>query len=315
VLVDSGIPQGSCLGPLMYSIFTNDLPQVLRSANLSMYADDTTVYASAKTAEELTVILNRELSSIGKWVLDNKMVLNLAKTKSIIFGSNHSLRVEPELRLCIDGTSIKQVKVTKLLGVTLDDKLSWSKHIDTIVNKMDKALAAVRRCRNHLTPDLRILVVSSLVLSQLDYCQIVWANATKKDLNRLQLVQNKAARFALQCPYRTSIQSMHASLHWLKVEDRMIAALLLSTWRLLQSKTPADQYRQLNKNVASHSYATRRAIEGRFSLPRANTNFLKCTVGYRAMKSWNLLPTEIINMTRKCMFKKQIMKHLGTAYL
>ena len=165
VLVESGIPQGSCLGPLMYSIFTNDLPQVLRSANLSMYADDTTVYASAKTAEELTVILNRELSSIGKWVLEKKMVLNLANRKSIIFGSNHSLRAEPEFRLCIDGISIKQVKVTKLLGVTLDDKLSWSKHINSIVNKMGKALAVVRRCRNHLTPDLRILVVSSLVLS------------------------------------------------------------------------------------------------------------------------------------------------------
>ena len=79
VLVECGIPQGDCLGPLMYSIFTNDLPQVLRSANLSMYADDTTVYASAKTAEELTVILNRELSSIAKWVLENKMVLNLAR--------------------------------------------------------------------------------------------------------------------------------------------------------------------------------------------------------------------------------------------
>ena len=108
---------------------------------------------------------------------------------------------------------------------------------------------------------------------------------------------------------------MHASLHWLKVEDRMAAALLLSTWRLLQSKTPAAQYRQLNTNVASHNYATRREIEGRFSLPRANTNFLKRIVGYRAMKSWNLLPTEIINVTRKCLFKKANNETLGYSIL
>ena len=79
-----------------------------------MYADDTTVHASATTPADLTTILNRELDIIGKWIFENKLILNISKTKSIVFGSNHSLRREPELKLFINKTPIQQVKEIKL---------------------------------------------------------------------------------------------------------------------------------------------------------------------------------------------------------
>ncbi len=106
---------------------------MLRSAKLTMYADDTTVYASAQTSVELTAILNEELESIDKLILENKLILNTSKTKSIVFGSNYSLRSKPELKLYINKTLIQQVKEVKLLGITLDNKLSWSKHIENTV--------------------------------------------------------------------------------------------------------------------------------------------------------------------------------------
>ncbi len=81
------------------------------------------------------------------------------------------------------------------------------------------------------------------------------ANATKKAFEELQLVQNKAARLILQCPYGTNINNMHFDLKWLRVEDMMIAAILLSTWKVLHFKTLLDQ---LQSNVQSHEYATRR---------------------------------------------------------
>ncbi len=106
----------------------------------------------------------------------------------------------------------------------------------------------------------------------------------KKDLRKLHLVQNKSAWLILQCPYGTKVNSMHFHLKWLRLKDRMIV-ILLSTWKVLQFKTLLDQYNQLQSNVQSHKYATRRATEGRFLLPNAKTNFLKRTVVYRAMKS------------------------------
>ena len=99
-----------------------------------MYADDLTICASATTSNEVTEILNKELQSGLEWVANNKLVLNISKTKSIVFGTNS----RPQLTLEMHGVAVEQVEVTQLLGVPLDCKLSWSKHIDSTVVKMGR---------------------------------------------------------------------------------------------------------------------------------------------------------------------------------
>ena len=86
-----------------------------------------------------------------EWVASNKLVLNISKTKSIVFGTNHSLNSRPLLNLVMNGVSVEQVEETKLLGITLDCKLSWSKHIDSMVVKMGRGLAIIKRCSAFLT--------------------------------------------------------------------------------------------------------------------------------------------------------------------
>ena len=89
-----------------------------------MYADDSTLYMSA-TVTEMTTTLNKELQLVSEWMARNKLLLNISKTKSIVFETNHSLNPKPQLNLVINNVEIEQVEVTKLLGVTLDCKLSW----------------------------------------------------------------------------------------------------------------------------------------------------------------------------------------------
>jgi hypothetical protein len=101
-----------------------------------MYADDSTLYMSAITACEFTATLNEELQSVSEWVARNKLVLNISKTKSIVFGTNHSLNPKPQLNIVMNNVEIEPVELTKLLGVTLDCKLSWSKHVDGTVAKI-----------------------------------------------------------------------------------------------------------------------------------------------------------------------------------
>ena len=116
--------------------------------------------------------------------------------------------------------------MTELLGVTLDCKLSWSKHIDAVVAKMGTSLSIIVQCYAFLTTSTR-QVLQALVLSHLDYCSVVWSGATKKDLRKLQLAQNRAARLALGCTQRANTNNMHVNLSWLKVEERLISSLLL----------------------------------------------------------------------------------------
>ena len=90
------------------------------------------------TAREITATLNKELQSVLEWVASNKLALNISKTKSIVFGTNHSLNPKPQLNLVMNNVEIEQIEETKLLGVSLDCKLSWSKHIDAMVATMGR---------------------------------------------------------------------------------------------------------------------------------------------------------------------------------
>ena len=88
----------------------------------------------------------KELQLVSEWVAMNKLALNISKTKCIVFGTKHSLNPEHQLNLVINYVEIEQVEMTKLLGVTLDCKLSWSKHIDAVVAEMRRSLSIIKRC-------------------------------------------------------------------------------------------------------------------------------------------------------------------------
>lgn len=302
--VHSGIPQGSCLGPLLFTIFTNDLPLVLDRANVSMYADDTTLYMSATNVDDLSVALNKELQLISDWVVNNRMVLNISKTKSIVFGSHYRLKSNPKLNLSLRGLGIEQVDETKLLGITLDSHLSWSTHIENITKKMGRGLSMIRRCAELLTPTSAVQVIQALVLSHLDYCPAVWSSAAKKDLGKLQIAQNKAARLALRCKSRSNILNMHQNLSWLMVEHRLAASLTLFFRNICLKKKPNCLHKLIYYTSNRHSYTTRHVVMGRFTVPRPRSNAMRRTVMYRAMSFWNSLPLEITEIKGKMHFKK-----------
>lgn len=116
--VQCGVPQGSCLGPLSL-IFTNDLPYILERAKIVMYADDLTIYTSARTNNELETVMNIELVGVVKWVTANKLVLNVLKTNGMLMGWTYKVNSNPALNVNIDNAPINNVHETKLMGVTV----------------------------------------------------------------------------------------------------------------------------------------------------------------------------------------------------
>ena len=305
-----GVPQGSCLGPLLFIIFTNDLPCVTTKTNMVMYADDTTLYSTALTLNELVIGLNEDLERVSNWVIDNKLALNVTKTKSIVFGTRHMLVNDPQLHLSMLGVPIEQVKKTKLLGVILDSQLSWSDHIDNITTKMGRGLAMVRKCSTYLTSSVMGQVIQSLVFCHLYYCPVIWSAANKSDLNKLQIVQNRAARLALHCSTRTNIECMHTRLAWLTVEQKLICSLLTFFRNITVNQTPDYFHNQVLKSANTHNYNTRNASNGHLTLPAPKTNNQKHTVIYRAISFWNPLPPHIKHTQNKLSFKIALKAHV-----
>ena len=188
----------------------------------------------------------------------------------------------------MNGVAVEQIEETKWLGVTLDCKLSWSKHIDSMVVKMGRVLSVTKRCSAFLTPHSKKQVLQALVLSYLDYCPVVWLSAARKYLVKLQLAQNRAALLALHCNQRADINTIHASLSWLRVEERLTASLICIR-NIHVLKIPNSFHSQLTHSSDTHIYPTRHATRGLFTVPKSRTNSRKRAVFYRAIIAWNLI--------------------------
>lgn len=301
-----GVPQGSCLGPLLYSIFVNDLPHVLKGACMEIYADDTTMYVSAENAVSVNKLLQEELMLVSNWVSENRLKLNVLKTKSIMLGSRYMLRSNPELHLVLQDAAIEQVREAKLLGVIIDEILSWSTHINKMVSKMSSNISMIRRGVHLLTGSTVKLVLQSLVLSSLDYCSTIWSSASKQDVDKLQLIQNRAARLALRCSGRSSVEWMHAVLSWMRVDQRLACSLVTFLFNICHIGKPDNLLLQLQPTNTRHGYATRHALGVHFTLPLPRTNALKRSVMYRAVTYWNRLPPHLIRIDNKSSFKKKL---------
>lgn len=279
-----------------------------------MYADDLTIYASAFTDNELNRVLNVTLAlqAVVKWITNNKLVLNVSKTNSIIFGSNHTLSRNPVLKLDINNVYIRQVHENKLLGIILDSKLAWTKQINNIVAKMGRGISVIKRCAKFLTQKSIKQVIQAVILSHLDYCPVVWSSVSKDKIKKLQMVQNRAVRIMLRCGYRTNVAEMHNCLAWLHVKNRLLYSLLVFIRNISVTKTHLILFKNLSFSLDRHGYSTRHATGGNFILPKARTNAIKRTVMYRAMFEWNLLQRNVTQENGKIRFKMLLKKHLLT---
>jgi hypothetical protein len=145
LMLNCGIPQGSCLGPLLYLIYTNDLPYALAETQATIFADDTTMYAARQSVQQV----QQALENIREWVCQNKLVLNTKKTKVMLVCSTRKRPKQHGIQLSLGGVQIEEVSETKLLGMQLDSCLSWPSQI-TNVTKFIKTACKIRRIAKYL---------------------------------------------------------------------------------------------------------------------------------------------------------------------
>lgn len=214
-----------------------------------------------------------------------------------MIGTSYSLRTKPLLDLCIKNVTVKQADKVKLLGVIIDSKMSWDHQINKVVSKMGQSLAVVRRSSTFLPKCLVPYVIQTVVLSHLDYCSVVWSNTSVGNVKKLQMVQNRAARLALNCAFRTSVAKMHEQLSWMWVNDRWLYTISNFIKSIIIVRSPFMFYKKLPFSKDVHRYQTRHAKAQSFALPKCKTNQSQRTVMFRAMNQWKKLPLCIKQQT------------------
>ena len=190
--VDSGVPQGSVLGPLLFLCQINDLPQRITS-NVRLFADDCLLYRPIHSPRD-QLLLQQDLAALETRAEDCCMRLNVSKCYLMsIHRSKHPYSSQYKLDIHI----LEQVEENPYLGATIHKGLKWASHIDKISNKANSVLGSIKRNKKHANRDLIELVYASLAKSILEYSSTVWDHFYQKDIDRLERVHRRAARFVL----------------------------------------------------------------------------------------------------------------------
>ena len=185
--ISCGVPQGTILGPLLFLIYINDLPNCLQHCTARLYVDDSILNTSGTQLNVIEPLMNADLKHVSSWLIANKLTLNVIKTVYMVVGSRQRLAtLEGDLKLQIDGTSLKRVQVTKCLGVQIDKNLTWEKHAEYIIQKVACNISILRKVAPILSLDNKIAIYRSIIEPYFNYCCLVWDGLSETLSNKLQ---------------------------------------------------------------------------------------------------------------------------------
>ena len=180
-----------------------------------MYADDTHLTYAGNCVDNLQLYLNQDLENVLKWLRVNKLTLNRTKTEFMLIGSRQrlsTLAVSPTIT--IYDNQVSQVTTAKSLGVTIDNKLDWRSHIDKLTKKVASGIGAIKRIR-HLVPQATLLLIyQALIQPHFDYFNFVWGNCGITLQNKVQKLQNRAARVLTNLNYDADAGHLFELLRW-----------------------------------------------------------------------------------------------------
>ena len=235
-----GVPQGSILGPVLFTIYVNDLLSVPEHCKSACYVDDCKLYLSFPSPNINTAIanLNEDLNNISSWCCRNSLLINPDKTKVLFIGLPQLLRRLPTVPVSMLGIEITPVTVAKDLGIHIDQSLTYNDHITKTASSCLHKLIQINRIKHLLDKKTLILLMNCFIFSKLLYCSTVWSNTSRSNIKKLQLVQNFAARIVLGLRKFDHISQGIRSLNWLPVCDRLYLNDAIMIFKCIHNLVP-----------------------------------------------------------------------------
>ena len=286
--VRSGVPQGSVLGPFLFLAYINDLPENL-TTNSRLFADDTAVYNRVVNAQDQSQ-LQKDLQQLAVWEKNWDMEFHPAKCNTLpVTRKRHPLKHDYQLQ----GHTLEVVNSAKYLGVTLQHRLDWDDHINSIWTKANKVLGFLRRNLKISSPSIKAKAYKTFVRPILEYCSSVWDPYEKQHKEKLENIQRRAARYVLNKYHRTaSVTTMLDTLEWLSLEDRRKKARLSMLFKIKNNLVCCPR---LKEQLNPKQKRERRGHDQQFCQISANTNYRLMSFLPRTVVDWNALPQDAVD--------------------
>ena len=298
--VTQGVPQGSVLGPLFYIIYANDLTQIVKNCHIAMYADDTVLYTANGDFEKSVQDLQNDIDQLSKWCHNNGIKANTEKTKIMVFSSPVAQRKLPPVDIKFGDTSLQKVQSYKYLGITLDSHLNYNLHVSRIVGIVTGKLKQFRRMRSFLNTKAALMVYKNMLLPILEYGDIFLTATSAENKKRLQILQNKGLRCALNGDLETTSADLHGEAKLLKLKYRREQHILNYMYDKAQKKS--------NLKESSNNLRTRSQSKKLLRLKRPRTEKFKKCLAYAGPSKWNQLPADAQHLQSKDSFKLFVTK-------
>lgn len=304
-----GVPQGSVLGPLLFIIYINDIVKSCpKGCNIKLFADDTIVYVTGVSCEEIEQKMNRWFNVIEEWMNTNGLKLNASKTKYMVVRSvRRELRANITVK-CMDGTPIEQVDKIKYLGVIIDSKLRLEEHCDYMLKKIGKKTSFLNRLGNSLSVYSRCIVYKAIIAPHFEYCATLLIGMGETQLNKLQVAQNRAMRVILQCRRETKVEYMLQALQFMSVRQRLRYNTCIFVFKMVIGLLP--DYLKNKIQIVGNMSGKQTRQAGNIVIQLRRTSNAQKSMFYEGIKMYNNLQMEIKRSERLEHFKRKLKEHI-----
>ena len=337
--INTRVPQGSILGPLFYTLFTNELPEVIHdqlaepghqagqgeqgwpayhlgdsmSGNICCYADDTTLTCTDYNPAALSHKLSEEYKIIAEYMRNNKLKLNDDKTHLLVMDTGQSrtrLQASRMVEIRTASETIRPSKNEKLLGCWVSDNLKWSEHVrdnkENLIKSLTTRLGALKKIGKMASFKNRKMLANGIFMSKLTYLIALWGGCGMVLRKSLQVIQNKVARIVTKLDWSTPTQELLHQIGWLSVNQLVFYHSVVLVYKVKQNQTPKYLHSMFSW---SYNYNTRQAEGGAIRLvgkPKLEVN--KSSFRWRAANQYNQLPAEVRTCVSLASFKLKAKK-------
>lgn len=307
-----GVPQGSVLGPLLFTIFLRDLPKVLTNGKCSIYADDICLYISGKDVYEVTRQLEQEIENVNKFLRDKGLHLNELKTEFLIIRKKSHIAPLPSLKLSTH--TVSPSSSARYLGLIIDEYLTFTPHINCLSSRVFAKLKAFKRVRKSLDSRACRTFYISFIQSMLEYASNAYIHCLHTaQYQRLINLSKRAQRYVFGYPSRAHTDPIRKRHRLMPIDVRFTFRLHIFVYRCLHNMaSPLLQAVFVPRFAASCTSArTRSQTQCGLSLPAVRSRSGYFSLCYLAADRWNSLPAEIRSAPTLARFRSSLLSFLG----